>query len=153
MKNNFKFLIVLVILLAGCICVGSTFAADITVDDVDDASLIVSNVDDTENMEFAHDSSQNVVDLNNNDTNEDSDKVNINTVSNHKAVNSKSDIKTINALSSLPDYLPRCNVTVPNYVVIGGSAHIVVNISGNGVTPNGTVTVTVGDSVSLSKYV
>lgn len=41
--------------------------------------------------------------------------------------------------------VPECNVTVPEYVVSGNSAHIVVNISGNGVTPNGTVNVTVGD--------
>ena len=50
MKNNFKFLIVLAILLAGCICVGSTFAtdSDIPVTDV--------GVDNTQqNIGIAHD--------------------------------------------------------------------------------------------------
>ena len=52
MKNNFKFLIVLTILLAGCICVGSTFAADSNMD-VTDVS-----VDNTQqNIEIAHDDS------------------------------------------------------------------------------------------------
>ncbi len=51
MKNNFKFLIVLTILLAGCICIGSTFAADsnIAITDV--------SVDNTQNIEIAHDDS------------------------------------------------------------------------------------------------
>ncbi len=51
MKNNFKFLIVLAILLAGCICIGSTFAADSNID--------VNNVgvDNTQNIEIAHDDS------------------------------------------------------------------------------------------------
>ncbi|MCQ2964583.1 MAG: hypothetical protein MJ203_03360 [archaeon] len=52
MKNNFKFLIVLAILLAGCICIGSTFAADSNMD-VTDVS-----VDNTQqNIEIAHDDS------------------------------------------------------------------------------------------------
>ena len=68
MKNNFKFLIVLTILLAGCICIGSTFAADsdITVTDV--------SIDNTQqNIEIAHDdSSQNEVEITNNLAKEDS---------------------------------------------------------------------------------
>ena len=69
MKNNFKFLIVLAILLAGCICVGSTFAAEITVDDVnsiDDVSSVdnVNSIDNTKNMEIAHDDSSQKEDIN-----------------------------------------------------------------------------------------
>ena len=67
MKNNFKFLIVLAILLAGCICVGSTFAADSSIDVTD-----VSSVDDTQNIEIAHDdSSQKDVEINNLQADED----------------------------------------------------------------------------------
>ncbi len=53
MKNNFKFLIVLAILLAGCICIGSTFAAESNMD--------VTNVGvaDTQYMHIAHDDSSN----------------------------------------------------------------------------------------------
>ena len=60
--KNFKFLIVLTILLAGCLCVSSTFAADISVNDIDN----VSSVDNTQNIEIAHDdSSQKDVEINN----------------------------------------------------------------------------------------
>ena len=55
MKSNFKFLLILTILLLGCICVGSTFAADIS----------VSNVDNAINLESLDDSSQNDVEINN----------------------------------------------------------------------------------------
>ena len=55
MKSNFKFLLILSILLLGCICVGSTFAADIS----------VSNVDNAINLESIDDSSQNDVEINN----------------------------------------------------------------------------------------
>ncbi len=53
MKNNFKFLIVLTILLIGCICIGSTFAAESNMD--------VTNVGvaDTQYMQIAHDDSSN----------------------------------------------------------------------------------------------
>ncbi len=54
MKNNFKFLIVLTILLAGCICIGSTFAADSNIDVTN-----VSSVDNTQNIQIAHDDSSN----------------------------------------------------------------------------------------------
>ena len=53
MRSNFKFLLVLTILLLGCVCVGSTFAADVS----------VSNVDDTINLESIDDSSQNDVEV------------------------------------------------------------------------------------------
>ena len=50
MKINFKFLIVLTILLAGCICIGSTFAAD------PDIAVTDVNIDNTQqNIEIAHD--------------------------------------------------------------------------------------------------
>ncbi len=56
MKNNFKFLIVFAILLTACICIGSTFAADVSVNDIDNAT----------DLEIAHgDSSQKAVELNN----------------------------------------------------------------------------------------
>ena len=68
MKNNFKFLIVLAILLAGCICIGSTFAAD------SDIAVTDVSIDNTQqNIEIAHDdSSQNEVEITNNLAKEDS---------------------------------------------------------------------------------
>ncbi len=54
MKGNFKFLLVLTILLLGCVCVGSTFAADVS----------VSNVDDTIDLGIADVSSQNDIGVN-----------------------------------------------------------------------------------------
>ena len=54
MKNNFKFLIVLTILLIGCICIGSTFATDSNIDVTN-----VSSVDNTQNIQIAHDDSSN----------------------------------------------------------------------------------------------
>ncbi|MDO5849571.1 MAG: Ig-like domain-containing protein [Methanobacteriaceae archaeon] len=50
--KNFKFLIILVILLTACLCVGSTFAADVSISDIND----VSSVDNT-NMVIVDDSS------------------------------------------------------------------------------------------------
>ena len=136
MKNNFKFLIVLAILLAGCICVGSTFAADSSIDVTD-----VSSVDDTQNIEIAHDdSSQKDVEINNLQADEDSfyllnsriiNKFNLGYKNYTLGGNYKHFINDIDVI----------NIT-NHSVVIDGAGHTinadgrsgVFHISGNGVT-------------------
>ncbi|MDO5849719.1 MAG: Ig-like domain repeat protein, partial [Methanobacteriaceae archaeon] len=63
MKKNIKFLLVLAILFTACLCVGSTFAADVSGADI--AVNDVNHVDNTMNIEIAHDdSSQKDVEIN-----------------------------------------------------------------------------------------
>ncbi len=114
MKNNFKFLIVLTILLAGCICIGSTFAADsdITVTDV--------SIDNTQqNIEIAHDdSSQNEVEITNNLAKEDSNINNLRL--------SDSDV----TFYKLPEYTginENVNITINFTSIINGTATLFID--------------------------
>ncbi len=127
MKNNFKFLIVLAILLTACICIGSTFAADVSVNDIDN----------TTDLEIVHDdSSQKAVELNNlhvekTSFNQDNDIVSLNS-DNRADVNGSTfeDIQNSITSSNMEIYLhnktyngsSQININYDNITIYGGNS-------------------------------
>ena len=117
MKTNFKFLIILFILLIGCVCVGSTFAVDLSVADGD-------SIDNQINIIAHDDSSQKDVEINNLN---DDDYGNFSEL--QEAIDNAGDTFTLNK-----NYMYVADDNLINGVVINKS----ITIDGNGYTINGS---------------